>query len=253
MPLADARPQWRVGVHPPPGAEGRGRRRKGSCGGESHRVPSAAPAPLGARRRPPGKKRRVAPAAGPRGALPVREVPPSPAAAGLAQHGAARFLPGAGLGAAPPPRSLTICISPLLGRRRKPMPGAGAGGGGEGRQRGWGHRASVSRVARTALCIRLLLLSRCLCPGNRRGPYVPGQERGEGLRFGVAVAAPAPPRRQGLGAGAAAGPPRCCCGGIAAAGGRGRDVIGRVGPPPPPLYFFFFQKKTKPANQTPKT
>lgn len=36
MPLADARPQWRVGVHSPRGGgEGRGRRRKGSCGRES--------------------------------------------------------------------------------------------------------------------------------------------------------------------------------------------------------------------------
>lgn len=151
---------------------------------------------------PPGSRRGAGPA-------PAAALLPRPAAAGLAQRGAARFLPGA---AGEPPRRPHNSLPAFLrrsggGGSLGPGPGrveASAGGGA-----GTIAPAAASRAVRTALCIRLFLPPRRLRRGSRRGPYVPGRERGEGLRLGVAAASAGPPRRQGPGAGAAAGSPRC--------------------------------------------
>lgn len=113
--------------------------------------------------------------------------------------------------------------------------------------------------------IRLFLPARHLRWGSRRGPYVPGRRRGEGLRLVAAAAAPAPPRRQGPGAGAAAtglcalllrGDRRC------RREGQGCERPGRLGPPSLFYFFIFFfsggkkKKKTQPpkrADQPKKT
>lgn len=76
-----------------------------------------------------------------------------------------------------------------------PRPGPGE----EARAGGRRLHGAPGRPRRT----RPFLPPRRLRRGSRRGPYVPGRERGEALRSGTAAAAPAPPRRQGPGAGEA--------------------------------------------------
>ncbi|XP_068522771.1 protein mono-ADP-ribosyltransferase PARP8 isoform X3 [Anas acuta] len=78
-------------------------------------------------------------------------------------------------------------------------PGPGPGPGEEAKAGGRRLHGTPGRPRRT----RPFLPPRRLRRGSRRGPYVPGRERGEALRSGTAAAAPAPPRRQGPGAGEA--------------------------------------------------
>ncbi|XP_038026654.1 protein mono-ADP-ribosyltransferase PARP8 isoform X3 [Anas platyrhynchos] len=80
-----------------------------------------------------------------------------------------------------------------------PGPGPGPGPGEEAKAGGRRLHGTPGRPRRT----RPFLPPRRLRRGSRRGPYVPGRERGEALRSGTAAAAPAPPRRQGPGAGEA--------------------------------------------------
>lgn len=137
-------------------------------------------------------------------------------------------------------------------------PAAAAGGGGGGR--GYGRRRPGPSnpppgCPGAAPRIRLFLPARHLRWGSRRGPYVPGRRRGEGLRLVAAAAAPAPPRRQGPGAGAAAtglcalllrGDRRC------RREGQGCERPGRLGPPSLFYFFIFFfsggKKKKKPNH-----